>query len=474
MKHALFKILTVLFAISLGLSSVALDLPVKKIGGEQVYYYKVKKGESIYGISKHIGLSMGDILRHNPWAADGVKKGNVLYFPYDEYAEHEPEVVVEEIVEVEDTVANKRPAISLLLPFGLNSSEPSRRNKLALDFYKGFLLGADTLSRRSGTIEIYVYDTEDNSRSIADLMSDPFVAQSAVIVAPDDKNIYDRMAPYALENGNFLLNVFTIADTLYASNPAVLQANIQQKQMYRLAVDALMADFDGYTPVILRSEKGKNEKEGFTAYLAERYRNEGVEPLTINYESNLLAADLDVLNHGEKYVVVPSSGALSEFNKFAYVLKSYRDRRGMIPVEGEEIELKSAEIEIFGYPDWTAFRGDALDTLHKLEATVYSRFYDNFSDYSTRNIEASFKTWYGTEIIESIPSYALLGYDTACMLIKNLRANGGTFDPVNPQRYSGVQSTFDFEKVSTDAGYCNSTLYIIRYQAGGRTTGRTI
>ena len=35
----------------------ALDLPVKRIKGKQYYYHKVKKGESLYGVSKHLGIA---------------------------------------------------------------------------------------------------------------------------------------------------------------------------------------------------------------------------------------------------------------------------------------------------------------------------------------------------------------------------------------------------------------------------------
>ena len=34
-----------------------LDLPVKKVKGQEYYVYKVKKGESVYGVSKHLGIS---------------------------------------------------------------------------------------------------------------------------------------------------------------------------------------------------------------------------------------------------------------------------------------------------------------------------------------------------------------------------------------------------------------------------------
>ena len=147
-----------------------------------------------------------------------------------------------------------------------------------------------------------------------------------------------------------------------------------------------------------------------------------------------------------------------------------RDRIASAPTAGGEA-IGRARLEIFGYPDWTAFRGEALDILHKLGAMVYSRFYDDFESFNSRTFNTDFKRWFGTPVIESIPSQAFLGYDTGCYLIRNLTANDGVFDPLAPRSYTGIQSTFDFDRIN---GYANSALYIIKYLPDGSTSARVI
>lgn len=73
-------------------------------------------------------------------------------------------------------------------------------------------------------------------------------------------------------------------------------------------------------------------------------------------------------------------------------------------------------------------------------------------------------------MLESIPSYGILGYDSACMIIKNLLVNDGSFDPLFPRSYEGIQSVFDFRRERS--GLVNSSLYIINYQPGGRVSAR--
>lgn len=472
------RLTAVVAALACIMSALALDLPVKTLKGTKYYYYKVKKNETVYGVSKKLGLTRDEIVNHNPAAEDGIKKGMILYFPYDEYAPKPvEEVVVEEVAEavLEDTIVPKSPSIVLMLPFGLENAEPSRRNKLALDFYKGFLMAADTLASRQGVVEIHAIDTDVADSAFKSALQSDVVRDAAVIVSPDNDDAYRAIADAARENSNYVLNVFLVADSLYASNPRVLQANIPQRDMYRLAADAFEADYGDYTPVILRSNSGRNEKEPFVNYLIERCRNRGVTPIEITYENNLVSADIESLgvDAGQSYVFVPSSGSLAEFNKFAFVVKSLRDRVMMAPLVAEDgSELPRARVAVFGYPDWTAFRGDALDTVQKLEARVYSRFFDNFNSFDSRTLQANFRRWYGEDIIESIPSQAMLGYDTGCFLIKNLRANDGSFDPLSPRTYTGLQSTFDFDKSAE--GYYNSVLYIIRFAPDGTVSQRVI
>ena len=83
---SILRRMTAILAIAaLAISAAALDLPTKTLNGTKYYYYKVKKNETVYGVSKKLGLTREEIVAHNPAADDGIKKGMILYFPYDDY-----------------------------------------------------------------------------------------------------------------------------------------------------------------------------------------------------------------------------------------------------------------------------------------------------------------------------------------------------------------------------------------------------
>ncbi len=59
------------------------DLPRKTMNGKEYYVYKVSKGEGFYSISKKFDISEEDIIKYNPAAKNGLKRDQVLFIPVD-------------------------------------------------------------------------------------------------------------------------------------------------------------------------------------------------------------------------------------------------------------------------------------------------------------------------------------------------------------------------------------------------------
>lgn len=469
--------------------AAALDLPVTTVNGRQYYYYRAGRGESVHGISKRLGLSRAQIIEYNPGVADGVRRGEVLYFPVEEFAQAQdaPAVETPEQVSVPETQITpqpqsgaKEPEVLVALPFGLESGASSRQNRHALDFYKGFLIAADTLTNRMGRAMVRTID------SSAGAPADSLIERAAVVVIPEQASEFENTAALCAQNGTFALNLFAMRDSSYLTNPWMIQANIPTDMMYVKAIEGLRQTYPDYTPVIIRNLSGRNEKDPFAQALARTCSERGQRCLSIEYNGNLTTADLAALEAepATNFVIVPSSGTLAEFNKFAYVVRNFRDSR--IPSEepmeptayaaaADTIATPAAigNIALFGYPDWMAFRSDAEELLHAMEVTVYSRFYDDYDSFTSRNINNDFVRWYGEPMIESIPSQGLLGYDAGCFILKNLLLNGADFQPSQGGTFRGVQSTFRFERVE-GGGYVNTALYIVRFHPFGRLSATVL
>lgn len=475
----------------------ALDLPVTTVNGRQYYYYRAGRGESVHGISKKLGITRARIIEYNPGVADGVRRGEVLYFPVEEFADSEApqapavaaqlpdavsggssEAATESTAEAESTA--KEPEVLVALPFGLEAGASSRQNRHALDFYKGFLIAADTLSNRMGHATVRTVDSSNGAPA------DSLIERAAIVILPEQTAVFDATARRCAQAETYVMNLFATRDSSYLTNPWMIQANIPTDMMYVKAIEGLRQTYPGYTPVIIRNRSGRNEKEPFTQALARACAERGQRCLSIEYSGNITTADLASLEAepNTDFVIVPSSGTLAEFNKFAYVIRNFRDSR--IPASYPEAQdasyqtapdsldsATSGGIALFGYPDWMAFRSDAEELLHAMEVTVYSRYYDDYDSFTSRNINNDFVRWYGEPMIESIPSQGLLGYDAGCFILKNLLLNGPEFRPAGSGTYRGVQSTFRFERIP-GGGYVNTALYIVRFHPFGRLSATVL
>lgn len=59
------------------------NLPVTEVAGKQYYYYDVQPKETVFSISKRLGLSSAEIIEANPAVADGLQAYMRLYFPVE-------------------------------------------------------------------------------------------------------------------------------------------------------------------------------------------------------------------------------------------------------------------------------------------------------------------------------------------------------------------------------------------------------
>ena len=65
----------------------AVDLPVKEIAGKEYFVYTAKSGDTSLKVAGALGISSADLLKYNPWAEDGLRKGQTLYFPVKDFAD---------------------------------------------------------------------------------------------------------------------------------------------------------------------------------------------------------------------------------------------------------------------------------------------------------------------------------------------------------------------------------------------------
>ena len=202
------------------------------------------------------------------------------------------------------------------------------------------------------------------------------------------------------------------------------------------------------TPVFL-SFKGEagGDKAEFVAALKQSLSAKGNTFMDIEIEGRLNGGDLRALPTDGNYTFIPTSSRQADLNRLMPGIIEWRD------------EAVTPMVRLFGYPEWTTFRGETLENMHNLNTTVYSRFYTHEESPRTLDIDARYKKWYGNSMENAVPRQGLLGFDTGMFVIPYLLHSTSGYD--------GVQNGYFFTSAGGDgAGAYNDALYFINFRPG--------
>lgn len=421
--------------------------------------YIVKKKETFYSIAVANGLSVAALEAANP-GVTSLKEGQVLNIPVrevpaeivaDASAAPTGDKSVAEAAADSVTVASADKSVSLavMLPFMLNEESPSKNACRYTEFYKGLLLAVDSLRNNGTPIHVTAYDTEGSVLKVREALTDSTFRRHNAIIAPDNSAQMAILAEYGKNNNVKVVNTFIVRDDSYLTNPDMVQANLPSQLMYRKAIDALMERFENATPVFLNIKGTTGDKADFVGELRKSLDAKGKTYMEVEADGRLTVADLKPLPADGSYVFVPAIGRQADLNKLMPGIIEWRD------------QAVTPTVQLFGYPEWTTFRGETLENMHNLTTTVYSRFYTDEESARTKDIDARYKQWYGARMENAVPRLGLLGFDTGMFVIPYM-LNGG-------DKYDGVQNGYYLVRSGENGGAYNDALYFVTFRPGNVT-----
>lgn len=453
--------------------------------------HTVKKGETVYRISKKYGISTDRLITYNPSTKDGIKSGEILVIPVAGQTTSEAstapvnqsttipdnninvikvdEIKTTEEFLTEDTIKSNEEAIfeqnydiniAVMLPFMLDENEPTKQALRYTEFYKGMLLAVNEMRNEFFDIHLYAYDTADSLELTMSILDKPEFQTMNVIVAPGNDAQLNIISKRSKETSTHVINIFGVKNDVYQTNDFVLQTNIPQTEMYSKAINYFCEEFKNHTPVILKNLEKLSDKAEFIKSLKNHLDSINKPYLQISYNDILSQENIASLDSTKSYVFIPASGSRSELSGVINPI-----------IQLKEKTLDNKQIRMFGYPEWTTFRGSILEKMHYLNTVIYSRFYCNQGNADVQQFKSMFNDWYGTELMSASPLQGILGYDITMFILQAAKNNDGKFNPTT--QYNGIQSSFNFSSPEEVDGYYNNSLYIITFNQDGTISQTT-
>ncbi|WP_396145957.1 LysM peptidoglycan-binding domain-containing protein [Flavobacterium sp.] len=409
--------------------------------------YNVKSGETMYSLTKLLGLSEASLIGLNPELKDGVKEGMILKVPATLSFSKETKNSLKDLTK--SISSQKRKELVLFLPFNASKiqndtvtsiSERLKKDKflnMTLDFYAGALMAIDSAKVLGMNLDIKIYDSQEtkNSTSALSVISNNDFSSTDAVIGPfyqvnvekvadalENKNI-PVISPLSRDEGKSYKNLFQSmphADAVKGAMFSYMQSKngniIAVIDPKKTSIKEYIQDFQKDVKVVGLSDKG--------GFVADSIKKHFVKD-RINY----------VVMASEKTgTIFTTTSAMSS------VMKDY------------QVQLVILE------PNETLdFEEIALSRLTKLKMAYPSATKDNDSD-EAQKFERAFKK--KNKILPN--QYAVRGFDLTFDTMLRLAQDKPFEESINDDATEQVESKFDYAK-KISGGYTNNGIYILYY-----------
>ncbi|MBR1595988.1 MAG: LysM peptidoglycan-binding domain-containing protein [Phocaeicola sp.] len=424
--------------------------------------HKVKKGETIFSISRQYNITEEELIAANPEIKKGkLKKGSFLAIPYHV----DPKAAVEKKDPSNDELFNenkqevKRLATikaAIVLPFG-TKGQLSQNDKIRMvEYYRGVLMACDTLKRKGVSLDIYTYDSGSTTASIKAILNKSEMKKMDIIFGPSHLEQIKPLSDFAKEHHIRLVIPFTSKDKEVFSNPYIYLINTPQSYLYSEVFDHFLKQFKQPNVVFLDANDAEKSKSEFVKELKNFLSLHQVrysELRSDNITSEVLQSKVDSTKTN---VFIPTSGSnVALIKLLPQLIVLTRDH-------------PTYKVNFFGYPEWQTYTKDHLNEFFEMDSYFYSSFYTNNLFPESIKFSASYRRWFGKDMANTYPKYGMLGFDTAYFLLNGLSRYGSDLENnLNKQNIVPIQTGFKFERVNNWGGFINKKVFFVHFTKEG-------
>jgi len=453
---------------------------IEKIDGRDFYIHTIKRGQTLYMISKAYGVEVNDIIRENPGVKEGIKadqklrilvpgqKGDTI--PKSPVGKDKvvsgkvSETETRKIPQKTDSVAivelpcgkdstTKKPVykVALMIPLFLdsvdhiNSENPdpkifeTSKSFQFLPYYEGFMMALDSLEKQGLKIKLYVYDADRDSAKTKQLLKKPEMKSMDMIFGLLYQQNFQIVAAYAKKNRINLINPISERSELIAGNPYIFKVQPPKiEQFDQLAAYMSVAFTGGQVLIIRNGQYGDHDAP-------DRLRKECQERnLKVQVVEGQEAAIGRLSKDKPNYIV-----AFSDKQDYALDLL-----RGLYKLRNEY------NLTLVGLPNWPVMEELENEYLVALKTHMMSRSFIDYDNSSVKHFVNQYQETYKAD-----PELlAFQGFDQAYYFLSALKTFGTNIGRcLGELKLNLLQTHFDFLQTK-DSGFENRHWQLYKYE----------
>ena len=427
--------------------------------------HRVERKETIYSISRLYGITEAELIAANPeLRTEKLKKGKFLCIPYTSAGNNQKEqeqpvspTTIPTDNELFDKSKKENPKIAtikaaVMLPFMTDGSGNRDEQIRMVEYYEGFLMAVDSLKEKGVSIDIYTYDTYNNTSSVKSILAKDEMKNMNIIFGPAYPEQVKPVADFAKKNNIRLVIPFTSKGNEVFNNPSIYQINTPQSYLYSEVYEHFTRKFTNTNVIFLDAEDGDKDKADFIKGLKEELKGKHIPFTELKGEAITPESLKGAMNATLDNVFIPTSGTnIALIKLLPQLIVTLRDN-------------PDYRMQLFGYPEWQTYTNDHLASFYELDTYFYSSFYTNNLFPEAIRFSSAYRKWYSKDMSNTFPKYGMLGFDTGYFFLKGLSQYGSNLeDKLNKVTVTPIQTGFKFERVNNWGGFINRKVFFVHF-----------
>ena len=430
-------------------------------------FHRVKKNETLYSISKEYSVDISEIISLNPNLKDNrLKRRSKVMIPvFSKNILQDIEISdslninteLKEIFDLKTMVLesknlNNNLTLSLLLPFNTSSIELDSIHEIeqlfktrnlytiSIDFYSGVLYALNELKEIGLDVKLNVYDTQNSTQKINNIISDIASNKSDAIIGPIIPSNFDFIS--RLEVISKIPKVFPLSTNPINMLKGVVQAVTPKRLLRNKMIEYLKKNLSDQDNIVIVADSLNRDIEAdlknfFPNSITLRPESEGgyiipelVDSLLVDSLPNKVIVETEIFTFISS-IISQMNSQISDERK----VQLFTTYRGNI-YDNPNINIKDLGNLNFTYSSMT--KPTVIDTLNSFT----SGYIDLFGNFPNKDVVKAF----------DITTDVVLRLALNKNLIKSFK--------YGDQKY--IQNIYNFVKDSI-GGYINNGFYILKH-----------
>ena len=419
--------------------------------------HKVKRHETVFGIANQYGITIDELMNANPdMKVPGyeLKKGSYVCIPYskDQQAAMKGANGANDkktSLNNKTDIRKRAIRVGVMLPLHDNDGDGRRM----VEYYRGLLMACDSLKKEGVSLDIHAWNVSADADIRLNLI-DNAAQQCDVIFGPLYSSQVKALSEFATKYNIKVVIPFSIISPEVYTNRNLFQIYQSSNDLNETTVSKFLDRFPAYHPVFIDCNDTTSKKGLFTFALRRQLEARGIAYSLTNLKSGE-EQFAKAFSRTKPNVVILNTGRSPELNV------AFAKLNGML------VKYPGTLVSLFGYTEWLMYTQYNLDNFYKFDTYIPSTFYYNPLSAKTKRIEQKYRWNFHSDMMQSLPRFAITGFDYSYFFLKGLHSDGKDFNGTT-RDLNYIQNPLHFSRIGA-GGWLNKSFMFVHY-----TYNRTI